>query len=87
MDASGRGGPNKYSAQTTFGPVRRGSLGRKEKTDGEERRRESEEIFKRSPEGEDHISSIPDICHGRHGRCPCKLFLAGVKFSRCNAKD
>ena len=32
-------------------------MGRKEKTDGEERRRESEEIFKRSPEGEDHISS------------------------------
>ena len=57
MDASGRGGPNNYSAQTTFGPVRRGNLGRKEKTDGEERRRKSEEIFKRSPEGEDHISS------------------------------
>ena len=57
MDASGQGGPNKYSAHTTFGPVRRRSLGRKEKTDGEERRRESEEIFKRSPEGEDHISS------------------------------
>ena len=57
MDASGRGGPNKYSAHTTFDPVRRGSLGRKEKTDGEETRRESEEIFKRSPEGEDHISS------------------------------
>ena len=57
MDASGRGGPHKYSAHTTFGPVRKGSLGRKEKTDGEERRRESEEIFKRSPEGEDHISS------------------------------
>ena len=32
-------------------------MGRKEKTDGEERRRESEEIFKRSLEGEDHISS------------------------------
>ena len=32
-------------------------MGRKEKTDGEERRRESEEIFKRSPEGEDYISS------------------------------
>ena len=57
MDASGRGGPNNYSAHTIFDPVRRGSLGRKEKTDGEERRRESEEIFKRSPEGEDHISS------------------------------
>ena len=57
MDASGRGGPHKYSAHTTFDPVRRGSLGRKEKTDGEERRRESEEIFKRSPEGEDYISS------------------------------
>ena len=30
---------------------------------------------------------IPDICHGRRGRCPCKIFLAGVNFSRCNAKD
>ena len=24
--------------------------------------------------------TIPDICHGRHGRRPCKFFLAGVKF-------
>ena len=30
---------------------------------------------------------IPDICHRRHGRCPCNFFLAGVNFSRCNAKD
>ena len=32
------------------------------------------------------VVSIPDICHGRHGRCPCNFFLAGVNFSRCNAK-
>ena len=25
---------------------------------------------------------IPDICHGRHGRRPCKLFLPGVNFSQ-----
>ena len=36
-------------------------MGRKEKTDGEERRRKSEEIFKRSPEGEDHISSEENL--------------------------
>ena len=30
---------------------------------------------------------IPDICHGRHGRRPCKFFLPGVKFSRLNAKN
>ena len=23
---------------------------------------------------------IPDICHGRHGRRPCKFFLPGVNF-------
>ena len=26
------------------------------------------------------VMTIPDICHGRHGRCPCKFFLAGVFF-------
>ena len=26
------------------------------------------------------LSSIPDICHGRHGRRPCKFFLPGVNF-------
>ena len=30
---------------------------------------------------------IPDICHGRHGRRPCKFFLAGVNFYRFNAKN
>ena len=25
---------------------------------------------------------IPHICHGRHGRRPCKFFLAGVNFYR-----
>ena len=29
---------------------------------------------------------IPHICHGHHGRCPCKIILSGVKFSRLNAK-
>ena len=31
--------------------------------------------------------SIPDICHGRHGRRPCTFFLAGVNFYRFNAKN
>jgi len=31
--------------------------------------------------------SIPHICHGRHGRHPCKFFLAGVNFYRFNAKN
>ena len=31
--------------------------------------------------------SIPHICHGRHGRRPCKFFLAGVNFFRFNAKN
>ena len=31
--------------------------------------------------------NIPDICHGRHGRRPCKFFLAGVNFYRFNAKN
>ena len=26
--------------------------------------------------------TIPDICHGHHGRCPCKKILSGVTFSR-----
>ena len=26
------------------------------------------------------LLSIPDICHGRHGRRPCKFFLPGVNF-------
>ena len=30
---------------------------------------------------------IPDICHGRHGRRPCKFFWAGVNFYRFNAKN
>ena len=29
----------------------------------------------------------PHICHGRHGWCPCKFFLAGVHFYRFNAKN
>ena len=33
------------------------------------------------------ILGIPDICHGRHGRRPCKFFLAGVNFYRFNAKN
>ena len=33
------------------------------------------------------VMSIPDICHGRHGRRPCKFFLAGVNFYRFNAKN
>ena len=31
--------------------------------------------------------SIPHICHGRHGRRPCKFFLPGVNFYRFNAKN
>ena len=31
--------------------------------------------------------TIPDICHGHHGRCPCKIILTGVKFSRLKAKN
>ena len=30
---------------------------------------------------------IPHICHGRHGRRPCKFFLAGINFFGCNAKN
>ena len=30
---------------------------------------------------------IPHICHGRHGRRPCKFFLPGVNFYRFNAKN
>ena len=33
------------------------------------------------------VDIIPDICHGRHGRRPCKFFLAGVNFYRFNAKN
>ena len=33
------------------------------------------------------VPLIPDICHGRHGRRPCKFFLAGVNFYRFNAKN
>ena len=32
-------------------------------------------------------TDIPDICHGRHGRRPCKFFLAGVNLYRFNAKN
>ena len=28
----------------------------------------------------DHLVCITHICHGRHGRRPCKFFLAGVIF-------
>ena len=28
--------------------------------------------------------SIPHICLGHHGRCPCKEILSGVKGSRLN---
>ena len=31
--------------------------------------------------------NIPHICHGRHGRRPCKNFLAGVNFYKFNAKN
>ena len=31
--------------------------------------------------------NIRHICHGRHGRRPCKFFLAGVNFFRLNAKN
>ena len=34
-----------------------------------------------------HCRPIPDICHGRHRRRPCKFFLAGVNFYRFNAKN
>ena len=30
---------------------------------------------------------IPHICHGHHGRCPCKKILSSVKFSRLNANN
>ena len=33
------------------------------------------------------VRSIPDICHGHHGRRPCNFFLAGVNFFRFNAKN
>ena len=33
------------------------------------------------------LSAIPHICHGCHGRRPCKFFLASVNFFRCNAKN
>ena len=33
------------------------------------------------------VAHIPHICHGRHGQCPCKKFLAGVNFYRFNAKN
>ena len=32
-------------------------------------------------------TSIPHICHRRHGRRPCKFFLAGANFYRFNAKN
>ena len=31
--------------------------------------------------------AIPHICHGHHGRRPCKFFLPGVNFNRFNAKN
>ena len=31
--------------------------------------------------------TIPHICHGGHGRRPCKFFLAGVNFYRFNGKN
>ena len=33
------------------------------------------------------LECIPHICHGRHGRRPCKFCLAGVNFFRFNAKN
>ena len=36
------------------------------------------------PEG---VGDIPHICHRRHGRRPCKFFLAGVNFYRFNGKN
>ena len=30
---------------------------------------------------------IPHICHGHHGRCPCKFILSGVKFSTLSTKN
>ena len=33
------------------------------------------------------ILVIPHICHGRHGRRPCKFFLAGINFYRFNMKN
>ena len=32
-------------------------------------------------------STIPDICHGRHGHVRVNFFLAGVNFYRFNAKN
>ena len=32
------------------------------------------------------VVAIPHICHGRHGRRPCKFFLAGVNFYRLTRK-
>ena len=33
------------------------------------------------------VSLITHICHGRHGRRPCKKFLAGVNLFRFNVKN
>ena len=33
------------------------------------------------------LGCIPHICHGRHGRRPCKFFWASVNFYRFNAKN
>ena len=35
----------------------------------------------------ENVWSIPHICHGHHGQCPCKKILSGVKFSRLNAQN
>ena len=39
------------------------------------------------PDGSCGPYGIPHICHGRHGRRPCKFFLAGVNSYRINTKN
>ena len=34
-----------------------------------------------------NMVDIPHICHGRHGRRPCKFFLPGVNLYRFNANN
>ena len=38
-------------------------------------------------EEEEDGDGVPHICHRRHGRRPCKFFLAGVNFYRFNANN
>ena len=44
-------------------------------------------ILKLAAVGAMRVEAIPDICHGRHERRPCKFSLAGVNFYRFNAKN